>query len=29
MDAGPQPWSPFYGMVYDKFGVGWQVNQET
>ncbi|HAE23467.1 MAG TPA: hypothetical protein DCG47_14275 [Spirochaetaceae bacterium] len=25
MDLGPQFWSPLYGYLVDKFGVGWQL----
>lgn len=29
MELGPQFWSPLYGFVTDKFGIGWHLDLET
>ncbi|MBN8809412.1 MAG: VOC family protein [Sphingomonas sp.] len=29
LDAAPAPWSPFYGMLTDRFGVTWIVDVEA
>jgi len=26
MDLAPQPWSRLYGLLHDRFGIGWQFN---
>lgn len=28
MDLGPQFWTPLYGFLYDKYGIGWQLSLE-